>query len=148
MNFTRVTTPPRDLSRIGAENRGFSLSWFEERLHQGKTRFQLIGRRRRIVLQKDNRLIQRCRIEIARRYNGGETGYRGAGLDGVHGTRGQGQVPGVGLVHLSSISPCTAPCVLPPLTFPPWLPEFLSSASFSSLTSSWDFLYLHSAFPK
>lgn len=57
------------------------------------------------------------------------------GRAGVHGMRGQGQVPGVGLVHLSSISPCTAPWVLPPLTFPPWLPEFLSSASSSSLTS-------------
>lgn len=55
MNFTRVTTPPRDLSRVGAEYRGFPLSWFEEWLHQGKTRFQLIGRGERIVLQKENR---------------------------------------------------------------------------------------------
>lgn len=36
----------------------------------------------------------------------------------------------------------TAPSVLLPLTFPPWLPEFLSSS-----TSSWDFHCLHSAFP-
>lgn len=70
------------------------------------------------------------------------------GRAGVLGTRGQGQVPGVGLVHLSSISPCTVPWVLPPLIFPPRLPEFLSSVSSSSLTSSWDFLCLHSAFPR
>lgn len=65
------------------------------------------------------------------------------GRAGVRGTRGQGQVSGLRLVHLSEPhQPLTAPWVLPPLTFPPWLPEFLSSS-----TSSWDFHCLHSAFP-
>ena len=38
-----------------------------------------------------------------------------------------------GLVLLSSIGPCTAPSVLPPLTFPLWILELLSS-----LVASWD----------